>query len=225
MIRTSETNKMKKNAVKPRAYSVCILVAMLCIILMTPILSSAETGSVTIAAKTSFQVGDTMDVTVKYAASSLGRINGQLIYDPDLLQYISGGTSGSAAGIVQMSRGMDGQSSQSFTIHFKALIAGADYLQVQTLELVDLDERDLGNPGASVKYTIKEVPTEDNGDSTITPDDSSSKTSDSVDNNNGSVDESTTNKAPDTIWIYAGAIAVTSILLILAIVISRQKRK
>lgn len=218
---------------KAKKYGRVMIVSILCLFLMTPVFSCAETGGVAIAAKTSIHVGDTLNVTVNYSAASLGYINGRLSYDPDLLQYVSGGTGDTAAGIVQMIKGLTGQPTRSFTIRFKALAAGTDYLQVQTIDLVDLDERDLGNPGASIKYVIKKVPEKDPTVDSVDNNDDSANISDnttsgnSVDpaDNSGTVKQPTTEKAPDTIWIYVGAIAVTVLLLILAVVVSRRKRK
>ena len=211
--------------IRKKTQPLAILVVIgLCVLLMSPLTAFAETGEVTIAADTSIEVGDSLSVTVNYSASSLGRINGQLIYDTDLLKYVSGGTSDDAAGIVQLNTGLNGETAKSFVIHFKATGAGTDFLQVQTLDLYDADEADLGNPGASVKIKVAEAasPVKEDDSTVETPTTDTGTT----DSDSDSSDTSTDNeKTPDTMWVYAGAMGITLILLIIAITVSRRKRK
>jgi len=66
-----------------------LLIAFLCVVWLLPVSSFAETGSVTIASDTSVEVVDTLYVTVKYSASSLGYVEGEFLYNPALLKFVS----------------------------------------------------------------------------------------------------------------------------------------
>jgi hypothetical protein len=220
-----------------------IVVALIvCAIFIFPAATYAETGNVIIASDTSAQVGDSLAVTVKYSASSLGQVNGELRYDPHMLKYVSGGTSSDPdKGIVRFDKAVDGVSSVQFVVHFEAFAEGSDFFLVNTSALLDDKGADLGKPGASVKLTVSEPAENPPADEpAVAPDtpaaDPSTDTPTTVDDPSNAddtpaaVDESPatdteTEKAPDTIWVFVGAIAATTVLLILAIAVARHRRK
>jgi len=194
----------------------------------------AETGSVIIASDTSVQVGDSMTVTVKYAASSLGLIDGELRYNPDMLKYVSGGTSiNQGGGIIKMNKTLTGETSQLFVIKFKVVGAGSDFFLVNTFQLKDKTNNDLGTPGASVKLVAKDpvvepapedpvvIPEEPAVDpSTETP----AVTDDPVITDENTATDTKNETAPDTLWVFVGAIAATTVLLVISLVIVNRRK-
>lgn len=214
---------------------------------LQPMAVHAETGVVIIASDTSAKVGDSMNVTIKYSASSLGLIDGELRYDPDMLKYISGGTSADpASGVIKMNKQLAGETSQLFTIRFVAVGQGSDFFLVNTFQLKDGEGTDLGKPGASVKLIVSEVPAQsETEEPVVAPDDSvdnpstdSPDISENPDTENTATDSDTTEnamddgtKAPsdtktiDTMWVLIAAIAATSVLLVLALAIVHRRRK
>jgi hypothetical protein len=208
-----------------------IIMALLCAGLLIPYSCFAETGMVSIATKTSMEVGDTLTVTVKYAASSIGLIDGVLRYDPTKLQFVSAGTAKlQSAGMLKLYKEPKGAPVQLFTIHFKAIGPGSSYCLVNTSQYVDGQQKDLGKPGASVRLAISKVATEPVvKDPVVTPADPvvdpvtkpSSETPTPVET---PVSNTQNEKAPDTLWVYVGAIVITSVLLVLALIIVNRKR-
>lgn len=212
-----------------------ILIAFLFAIIIIPVNGFAETGTVTIASDTSLEVGDTFTVSVRYTSSSLGYIDGELQYNPDLLKFVSGtAVSNPIAGSIKMNSTLKGEVSQLYTIRFVAVGTGSNYFVVNTLQLKDVDSNDLGKPGASVKYSITDptIPQAPE-DPVIAPEDSVDEpvienptTTDDLAN----VDEEplvdTENKtAPDTIWVFVGAIFITIILIIVSLYLVVRKKK
>jgi hypothetical protein len=228
-----------------------ILIGLLCSLWLIPMwfeppAAFAETGTVIIASDTSIQVGDTLYVTVKYAASSLGSIDGELRYDPDMLKFVSGGTSSDpAGGVVKMTKELAGEASQIFTIRFVAVGAGSDFFVVNTFQLKDDNDNDLGKPGASVKLTVTKVaasqdpeepvvvPEEPSDNPTTeTPDSSDDPAAEApvvddepVNNPNPTNSTETDQEAPDTMWVILGAIGATTALLVLALILVNRRRK
>jgi len=89
----------------------------------------ADSASIALSKKT-VNVGDTVTVTAKYN-SSLGLIvaSGSLSYNTSVLQYVSGGDSVSGASI-RFYKELNGQTSTSVSITFKAIAAGSSNLSV-----------------------------------------------------------------------------------------------
>lgn len=218
-----------------------ILIAFLCVVWLFPVSSFAETGSVIIASDTSVEVGDTLSVTVKYSASRLGFVEGELLYNPALLKYVSGSaTSSPKAGTIKMSSTLTGEPFQLYTIRFVAVGAGSNYFVANTFQLKDADNNDLGKPGASVRYTIlahatpqaPEDPVVTSEDPVVAPNDSDSNPATETPNNteDPATEEDTipvdpqNEKAPDTLWVFAGAIGVTILLIIISFLIVNRKR-
>lgn len=214
---------------------------------LQPMTAHAETGVVIIAADTSVRVGDSLNVTVKYSASGLGLIDGELRYDPDMLKYVSGGTSATPTdGVIKMNKQLAGETSQLFTIRFVAIGPGSDFFLVNTFQLKDGKGNDLGKPGASVKLIVSEVPAatdpeepvtepEDSIDnpSTDTPDttedpgtDEPATDSDATDNGtDDGTNAPSDSKGIDSMWVLIGTIAATTVLLVLALVVVNRRRK
>lgn len=216
-------------AKKQRRHRVAAIFALLLLLTMAPA-PVYGAASVIIATDTTLEVGDTFTVTVKYTADSLGRINGELRYDPDMLQYISGGSSGQSAGIVQLNTGLAGEKTYTYTIKFTAIGAGEDFFLVNTFELVNGDEEDLGNPGASVPLTVtdpQEAPaTEEPGTDQPADPDPDPGSTDTPDSDNPDTDTPEASKeTPATLWVYAGVVGLTSLLLLAAVLVVRHGSK
>lgn len=216
---------------------------------LVPATVYGETGTVIIASDTSAQIGDTLNVTVKYSGSSLGLLDGELRYDPDMLKYVSGGTSADpAGGVIKMKKELTGETSQQFTIRFVAVGAGSDFFLVNTFQLKDGDGNDLGKPGASVKLIVSETaaptdpedpivapdaedpvdnpstdtPGTDEDPDTDEPATDGDATDDAADDGTNVPEES---KTIDTMWVLAGAIAATTVLLVIALIVANRRRK
>lgn len=219
---------------KPRNVKM-ILIAFLCAVWLFPVTSFAETGAVIIAADTSVEVGDTVSVTVKYTATSLGTIDGILLYNPDMLKFVSGSAvSNPSAGTIKMNSTLKGEKSQIYTIRFVAVGTGSNYFVVNTLQLKDADNNDLGKPGASVKYTISDTATPQTPeDPVVAPEDPidepSTETPTTIEDPSTDGDEplteDTNEKAPYTLWVLAGAIAATTVLIVISLMIVNRKKK
>jgi len=212
-----------------------VLIAFLFAVWLIPVYSFAESGSVIIASDTSVEVGDTLSVTVKYNASNLGMIDGVLLYNPDLLKYISGSAvSNPVAGTIKMNSTLKGESSQIYTIRFVAVGAGSNYFVVNTLQLKDTSNNDLGKPGASVRYAISDTAAPQTPEEpVVTPEDPitdpSTETPIDVDEPSSGDKEPLTDteneKAPDTLWVLLGAIAATTILIVISLMLVNRKKK
>jgi hypothetical protein len=217
------------DAKKPSRRRVAAVFALL-LLLMVPPVAVYGAASVIIATDTTLEVGETFTVTVKYSAESLGRISGELRYDPDMLKYISGGSSSQSAGIVQLSTGLSGEKTYTYTIKFTAIGAGKDFFLVNTFELVNGDEEDLGNPGASVPLTVTASPedpaTEDPGTDQPSDQDPDPSPTDTPDSENPGTDTPAASKeTPATRWVYAGVVGLTSLLLLAAVLFVRHGSK
>ena len=146
--------------------------------------------------------------------------------------------------IINFVKAVDGDSFVQFVVRFEAVGAGSDFFLVNTFKLLDSKGADLGKPGASVKLTVTEQaeapPADDPVVAPDTPDeDTSTDNQDdpavvdnpsNADDTPAAVDEdpatdAETEKAPDTLWVFVGAIAATTVLLILAIAVVRHRRK
>lgn len=212
-----------------------MLIALLCALWLVPFSSYAEAGTVIISSDTSVEVGDTLTVTVKYAASSLGLIEGELRYDPDMLTYISGGTVGDPnAGVVTLSKEMKGEKEQLFTIRFKAVGSGSDFFLVNTFQLKDKENTDLGKPGASVKLIVTKIQSQPSVEEpVVTPEDPvvapedpiTDPTTETPDATENPAKDAETETAPNTLWVFAGAIAVTTALLLISLLLVNRKKK
>lgn len=205
----------------------------------TPLTVHAETGAVIIAADTSLQVGDTLQVTVKYSAAGLGLIDGELRYDPDMLKYVSGGTSADPnGGSIKLYKKMAGETSQLFTIRFVAVGSGSDFFLVNTFQLKDNVGNDLGKPGASVKLIVSdESPQPDPEQPIVAPDepieDPVVDVPDTTENPNTEkagadsdvTDSDSEENTPETMWVFIGAIGVTIVLLVFSLILVNRRRK
>lgn len=208
---------------------------LLLMIWLVPFTCSAETGSVIIATDTSFEVGDKVTVTVKYTASTLGLIDGELRYDPDMLKFISGGTSSdSAAGVIKMNKQLNGEKEQLFTIRFEAVGSGSDFFLVNTFQLKDKESTDLGKPGASVKLIVTETPTQPVvDDPATTPEDPidvpEAPIVDPATETPATIEQPVTDEenkmAPNTLWVFVGAITATTFLIVISLIVVYRKKK
>lgn len=123
---------------------------------MVPFLSPrvfAET-SITISSGDHVKGGDTFTVAVTFGSGSVGRVDAQMLYDTDMLTYVSGGSSSGNTGYIQLKNaGTEG--SITFNIEFQALTEGDVTLEVTTNEMYDLDEMYLDTPSAAKTITIE----------------------------------------------------------------------
>lgn len=131
---------------------VAVVVLALLIPVMTPQVFAAST--VTINGGDDVSGGDTFTVEVTFGGGNIGRVDGAMTYDTDMLTYISGGSSTGNSGYIQLSNGStDG--SVTFSIEFQALTDGETTLEVTTNEMYDLDEAYINEtPSASKTITI-----------------------------------------------------------------------
>lgn len=128
-----------------------VIIMAFMIPLMSPEIFAAT--PVTISAADHVKGGETFDVTVTFGSGSVGRVDAQMLYDPDKLTYLTGGSSSGNTGYIQLkSAGTDG--SITFDLEFQAVAEGDATLDVTVNEMYDLDEMYLDTPSASKTITI-----------------------------------------------------------------------
>lgn len=137
-----------------------ITVFLLLIVLLCPVSPAAVFGaggaSVSISGDKAVKEGEVLTVTVTYKGSSLGYVNGHLIYDTDRLEYLSGGSSQGNAGLVQLKAYADDAGGRlSFPVKFRAVGSGSTDLSLETLESQNLDgDQDMGTPSANMTVKV-----------------------------------------------------------------------
>lgn len=113
----------------------------------------AET-SITISSGDHVKGGETFTVAVTFGGGSVGRVDAQLLYDTDMLTYVSGGSSSGNTGYIQLKNaGTEG--SITFNLEFQAVTEGETALEVTTNEMYDLDEMYLDTPSATKTIAIE----------------------------------------------------------------------
>ncbi|GEM_PF-1337080 len=159
MIRCSKCLNMKRKCMctfKKNAGSTVLLAVaffVTAVITMLPANIYAA-GGVSISNAPSVQMGETFTVTVTYSKDNLARVSGMLTYDPDIITYISGGSSSGNGGAVQLKRSAD-EGKVLFTLQFKAVKKGESSLKVKTGEMYNLDEQLISDcPSASAIVTV-----------------------------------------------------------------------
>ena len=141
--------KDKENLAECILRKLIVLIAVLAFLVpfLTPQVFAAS--SVRIDGGDSVSGGDTFTVTVTYG-DNIGRVDGSLTYDTDMLTYISGGSSSGNSGYIQLSEGStDGI--VVFNIKFQALKDGDATIEVNTREMYDLDEMYMDETPSAVK--------------------------------------------------------------------------
>lgn len=209
--------------------------ALMLVVMLVPGMAFAASSSVSISGGGSTQVGKTVTVTVTYKGSNLGYVNGQMTYDNNKLEYVSGGSSKGDAGLVQLKEYADGNSGKlSFTIKFKAKGAGSVNLNLETLETQNIDgDQSMGTPSAS--KTVKVAADSNAGENTKATTESKETTQETTiqEENTTPVDEESSSEPADqkrdsgsgmNYWILGGS-AVVLILLIAVIAVILYKRK
>lgn len=197
---------------------VAVVVLALLIPVMTPQVFAAST--VTINGGDDVSGGDTFTVEVTFGGGNIGRVDGAMTYDTDMLTYISGGSSTGNSGYIQLSNGStDG--SVTFSIEFQALTDGETTLEVTTNEMYDLDEAYINEtPSASKTITIAgSAASEEVIEQTESPEQPVEETELS------GVDEKPEEDENGTMLLMVIAIAVPVILIIIiAVVLAKKKR-
>lgn len=132
------------------------LIAFLVVLsLAVPIFSSSvfAEAAVTINSADEIDGGETFTIAVTFSGGDIGRVDAQMLYDTDILTYISGGTSSGDTGYIQLkSAGTEG--AIVFNLKFQALKEGSTELQVTTNEIYDLDEMSMDPPSAYKSINI-----------------------------------------------------------------------
>lgn len=136
--------------------------AVLLLSLLFPATAFGATASVSMKGAKSAGVGDTLTITVTYKGDALGYVNGQITYDTDKLEYLSGGSSQGDAGLVELkSYASDATGKLSFNVKFKAVGSGSTNLTLETLETQNLDgDQSMGNPSANRSLSIAAAQTQ-----------------------------------------------------------------
>ena len=205
-----------------RKLIIAVMVLALVIPVMTPSVFAAS--SVTISSGDNVKGGDTFTVAVTFGGGDIGRVEGNLTYDTDMLTYVSGGSSTGNSGYIQLSGGgTDG--SVTFNIEFQALKEGSTTLQVATDEMYDLNEVYMEEtPSASKEITIagtaasEEVITQ-----TTSPEQPVEETElQGVDEKPD--DDSDSSGMTTILMIAVIAIPVILIIIIIAVLAARKKR-
>ena len=117
---------------------------------------AAGSSSAVSVSSSGVTVGSTFTVTVKVSAGSIGSVEGQLTYDPSVVEFVSGSDANGTAGSVKMSKWATAAntSSLSFSLTFTAKAAGRTALSFQTTEVTDFEEAPLTGSSAAANVTV-----------------------------------------------------------------------
>ncbi|NLD20278.1 MAG: hypothetical protein GX663_08570 [Clostridiales bacterium] len=97
--------------------------------------------------------GEKFTVTVVFSGDSIGRVDGQMLFDTSKLTYLSGGSSSGNTGYIQLKKAGTG-GDITFSIKFQAVSGGSTNLEVTVNEMYDINESYLEPPAASKAITI-----------------------------------------------------------------------
>lgn len=142
---------------KSKKKLVLTLIAAL-ILTMIPVTSAdAASASCSFSGGGTYNVGDTVTLTLAYSGDTFGAAETEIVYDSSHLQYqscsaIAGGGSGKVT--VSMSEG--GKSSMSCTVTFKALKPGSSSVTATTVDLYNLNGDWLQIGTKSVSVSVKD---------------------------------------------------------------------
>lgn len=218
-----------------------ITVFLLLIALLCPVSPAAVFGaggaSVSISGDKAVKEGEVLTVTVTYKGSSLGYVNGHLIYDTDRLEYLSGGSSQGNAGLVQLKAYADDAGGRlSFPVKFRAVGSGSTDLSLETLESQNLDgDQDMGTPSANMTVKVAKgagtattVPSEEASDREETQESTQSAQPSGYGENTAD-EEGNSAKAeekgliPIIPFLAGSAVLVIAIIVIIAILVRKKK--
>ena len=114
-----------------------VILAFVMVCSMQSMITYAASGSVSVSGATG-EVGNTVNVSVTVKASKA--INGATLtfgYDPTMLKYISGGSSGGSGSVVYFYDGLDAnKKSISFTIKFKIKKEGESLVECTAADVI-----------------------------------------------------------------------------------------
>lgn len=126
-------------------------------VFLLPVIAFAADTNVSISGGSSVKEGETTTVTVTYKGDSLGFVDGELRYDSDSLEYLSGGSSQGNNGVVQLKRWSDNASGViTFSLKFRGLREGAVDLDLKTYETQNLDGIGMSRPSANKSLKVME---------------------------------------------------------------------
>lgn len=141
-------------------FAALLVLGLLCAV---PFTAAAETANAYVAfSQNSAVVGDTVVITASFTASSIGAVQATVTYDPAVMEFVSGGNAAGGNGTVRLVGYGDGATgSLKFPLTFKAIGAGRCMFTVNTQDMIDWNEKDLGKPsaGAAMTVTAKTAPT------------------------------------------------------------------
>lgn len=134
-----------------------IAVMVMTAVLLLPVIVLAADTNVSISGGSQVKEGETTTVTVTYTGDSLGFVDGELRYDSDSLEYLSGGSSQGNTGLVQLKRWSDDASGViTFSLKFRGLREGTVNLNLKTYETQNLDGIGMSRPSANQSVEVME---------------------------------------------------------------------
>lgn len=126
-------------------------------VLLLPVIALAADTSVSISGGSPVKEGETTTVTVTYKGDSLGFVDGELRYDSDSLEYLSGGSSQGNNGVIQLKRWSDNASGViTFSLKFRGLHEDTVALNLKTYETQNLDGIGMSRPSANTSLKVME---------------------------------------------------------------------
>lgn len=211
-------------------------------VLLLPVIVLAADTSVSISGGGPVKEGETTTVTVTYKGDSLGFVDGELRYDSDSLEYLSGGSSQGNSGVVQLKRWSDNASGViTFSLKFRGIHEGTVDLDLKTYETQNLDGIGMSRPSANQSVKVMEgeqqttaVQTETQETTTAVTETQTEETESAGQEDLATVESewNTTEEpveaeeAKDTLPTYLPiVIAIVLIIIIIAVVVIRKKKR
>lgn len=128
--------------------------------------------------KNAVNTGEDFSVTLNFSAEeNIGKINVQLSYDPNVIEFTSGTDASAKDGMITINSNVGGASSKNFTLSFRAKKQGNSTINIVSSKLNDMNGGSIGSPTAYINVTTVG---EDVGTSTQSSQTETSKPAESV---------------------------------------------
>lgn len=137
-----------------------LFILILSLILASAMAMTSFAADLNISCDKDIKAGDTFELIVEYSDENLDLVRGTIEYDDEMLQYVSGGSSEGSGGIVAIDSHSEDGSKVAEVILFEALKDGQTNVKVTTEECYDLDGNMLNNPWSENKIIISKADAE-----------------------------------------------------------------
>ncbi len=131
-----------------------LFILTISLILVSAMTVCSHAADLNISFDENVKAGETFELTVTYQDENLDAVKGNIEYDDQMLEYVSGGASTGNGGIISIDSHSDDGKTISEKILFEAKTGGQTNIRVTTEECYDLDGNVLNNPWVEQKIVI-----------------------------------------------------------------------